>query len=369
MEQLRFIKTKYTYADFSTSVSPAYERALEERQAVGTVVLNVFVGGSFTIGVFEDPEKSMDLDYCRRKGIVVRRRLNPGGAIWGPEGGALLVFYLDTRFPWVPMKSVKEAFERTLSHLAGAVRDLFEIDARYRPLNDVEVEGRKLIATSARLEEDILTMRLLINVVYTDPDIIKDAIRTPVEKFQDKKIKDPGARFTCLETEVGRSVGTPDLEALARKTLEGLFGEKVSLLPGDLSGPEKRYAAEYQEKYTSDSWFYGNSERMRFKDVPQGVVMVEGRHKAPAGLIRVTLLVRGGSIHDLIITGDFHPSPYRVLKDMEEIVRGKPCRVEAVEEEIARIFDRPEVERAGTEVGDFSAAFYKAFRVLEPKTH
>ncbi len=172
-----------------------------------------------------------------------------------------------------------------------------------------------------------------------------------------------------VETETGRSVGTSELETLARKTSEGIFGKKISLLPGALSGPEKRYAAEYQEKYTSDTWFYENSERMRFKDVPPGVVMVEGRHKAPAGLIRVTLLVRGGRIHDLIITGDFHPSPYRVLKDMEESVRGKPCRVEAVDEEIARIFDRPEVEIAGTEVGDFSAAFSRAFQVLEPRTH
>ena len=65
MEELRFIKTEYTYADFSTSVSPAIERALEQGQAKGTVVLNIFRGDSFTVGFLEDPEKCLDLNYCR----------------------------------------------------------------------------------------------------------------------------------------------------------------------------------------------------------------------------------------------------------------------------------------------------------------
>ena len=80
MEQLRFIKTEYTYADFSTSISPAIELALERRQVESTVILNTFGGGSFTVGVLEDPEKSLDLDYCRREKIVVRRRQNAGGS-------------------------------------------------------------------------------------------------------------------------------------------------------------------------------------------------------------------------------------------------------------------------------------------------
>lgn len=87
MSVLRLIEADYTYADFSTSLSPAIELALEQRKAPNTVVLDIFRAGSFTIGVLEDPEKSLDLDYCRQENIVVRRRQNPGGAIWGPAGG------------------------------------------------------------------------------------------------------------------------------------------------------------------------------------------------------------------------------------------------------------------------------------------
>jgi len=365
MEQLRLIKTEFSYADFSTSVSPAIELALEQRQAESAVVLNIFRGGSFTSGFLDDPEKSLDLEYCRKEGIVVRRRQNAGGAVWGPDGGALIVLYVDTELPWVPLKTVKEAFGVTLNRLAESVRELFTIEAVYRPLNDVEVEGRKLIATSARLEKEILTMRLLVNVVPTDLDILKNAIITPPEKIQDKKIKDPGARFTCLENEAGRKVSHSDLLTLTIKTVEKVFGKDVHLVPGELSVLEKEYSAQYQEKYISDEWFYANSERMRFKEIPPDALKYEGRHKAPAGLIRVTLLIVNSRIHDLIITGDFHPSPYQVLRDMEDVMRGKECNTEVIGDEIRRIFDRPDVEIAETEVKDFLGAFSKAFRDAE----
>lgn len=363
MEKLRFIKTEYTYADFSTSVSPAIELALEQRQAKGTVVFNIFRGDSFTVGFLEDPEKCLDLDYCREEKIVVRRRQNAGGAILGPDGAALIVINVDTRLPWVPLKTIKDAFRVTLTNLADVARELFNIDAVYRPLNDVEVEGRKLIATSARLEKDILTMRLLINVVPTNPDILTKAIRTPIEKIQDKKIKDAGARFTCLEKETGRKLTDSDLAAITNKTIEKIFGKEVKLVPGELSKLEKEYAAEYQRKYTSEEWFYTNSERMRFKEIPSDAIKTEGRHKAPAGLIRVTLLVRQNKIHDLIITGDFHPSPYQVLRDIEDALRGKEVNIGAIQSKIQQIFDRPDVEIAGVEVTDFMQAFTKAFRL------
>ncbi len=361
MAQLRRITTEFLYADFSTSISPAVELALEERKAGSTALINFFRGSSFTSGVVDDPEKSLDLAFCRKERIVVRRRQNGGGAIYGPDGGVFIVLYLDTRLPWVPVKTIEQAFPTVLTALAGTIRELFGIEAVYRPVNDVEVEGRKLVPTSARLEKGILTMRLLVNVVPTDPNVLKNAIITPPEKVQDKKIKDPGARFTCLEKEAGRRISPSELERLAAETVEKIFGTDIALVPAELTDIERGYAMEYQKQYTSDQWFYANSERTRFKTIPTGTVKSEGRHKAPAGLIRVTLLVRNRLMEDLIITGDFHPSPMGVLKEMEDVLRGSPCGPDIVEEKIGSVLKRPDVEIAGTTVRDFVAAFQKAF--------
>ena len=74
----------------------------------------------------------------------------------------------------------------------------------------------------------------------------------------------------------------------------------------------------------------------------------------------MTLLVRHNKIHDLIITGDFHPSPYQDLRDMEDSLRGEEVNIRAIQSTIQQIFDRPDVEIAGVEVTDFMQAFTKA---------
>ncbi|MBU1277147.1 MAG: lipoate--protein ligase family protein [Proteobacteria bacterium] len=361
MKQLRLIKCDYSYADFSTSISPAVEKGLDSGVAPNTVLLNVFSTDSITSGYLDDPEKAIDLDYCRQTGIVVRRRQNTGGAVFGPKGGAFLCFYLNPRALGVPLTNIKDAFRISLTAMAEALRELWGLDARYRPLNDVEVEGRKVVPSSARLENGILTLRLLINVVNTDRDVLRKAIITNPVKVQDKAIKDIGQRFTSLEDELGRQITQEDLEELSRLTIRKMFGGEITLTPGELTAQEEGYLRDYQATYNSEDWFHGNSERLRFSQAPGDALKSEGCQKALAGLLRVTLLRKEDQIQDLIVTGDFHPSPYRVTQDIEDALRGKPCDLDVVRRELELIYARPDVEMTGIEIEDFAAAFSKAF--------
>ena len=361
MKQLRFIKCDYSYADFSTSISPAVEKGLDTGVAPDTVLLNVFSTDSITSGFLDDPEKTIDLEYCAQAGIVVRRRQNTGGAVFGPKGGAFLCLYLNPKELGVPLTNIKDAFRVSLGAIAEALKELWGLEARYRPLNDVEVEGRKVVPSSARLENGILSLRLLINVVNTDREVLRRAILTNPVKVQDKQIKDIGQRFTSLENELGRQITPQDLEELARLTIHKMFDGAFSLTPGELTPQEQEFLMQYQATYNSEEWFYGNSERVRFRQAPPDVLKSEGCQKAVAGLLRATLLCKDNRMVDLIVTGDFHPSPYRVTRDIEEALRGKPCDLAVVRAELERIYARPEVEMTGIEIEDFLAAFGKAF--------
>lgn len=361
MKQFRFIKCDYSYADFSTSISPAVEKGLDSGVAPSTVLLNVFSTDSITSGYLDDPEKAIDLDYCAQAGIVVRRRQNTGGAVFGPKGGAFLCLYLNPKELGVPLTNIKDAFRISLTAIAEALEELWGLKARYRPLNDVEVEGRKVVPSSARLENGILSLRLLINVVNTDREVLCKAIITNPVKVQDKAIKDLGQRFTSLENELGREITPEDLEELSRLTIHKMFNGEITLSPGELTAQEEEYLQQYQATYNSEEWFYGNSERLRFRAAPADVVKSEGCQKAVAGLLRVTLLSKDGRMVDLIVTGDFHPSPYRVTLDIENALRGKPCDLALVRRELEAIYARPDVEMTGIEIEDFMAAVAKAF--------
>ena len=74
----RLIVDRNSYADFSVSVSPAVEKAVVNGDAPPTIFLNVFDRDSITIGVNEDPEQVLNLDFCRDNDIDFRRRVNGG---------------------------------------------------------------------------------------------------------------------------------------------------------------------------------------------------------------------------------------------------------------------------------------------------
>jgi lipoate-protein ligase A len=352
--QWRFLKMEETYADCSISTSPALERGVMEGISPNTVLLDIFPADSFTIGVLDDPEKAIDLDFCRRRGIVALRRNTTGGTIYAGQGSAMICYYLRLSESGVP-KTIGDAFPKLLGDFAQGARDLFGIQAQYRPLNDVEVEGRKLMPTSCKIEQDTMVLRVVLNVKPQNVEITSQAILLPPEKVQDKALKTMEARFTYLEREARREISTQDLETYVRRVVHLSFGNVV-LTPGEMNDPERKYCREFTEKFSRETWFLANSESLRFKTIPPGVRRGEKRVKAPAGLIRAVVLRREGQIHDLILTGDFHPRPTSILADMEASLRGAPARAEEVSRRIRAFYDLPGVEISGTTPEDFISA-------------
>jgi len=352
--QWRFMFLQETYADFSIGSSPALERGVMEGESPNTVVLNVAPEDSFTVGVLDDPEKAIDLNFCRQKGIVVRRRNTTGGTIYTAKGSAVICYYLQIADPAVP-RTIGEAFPRILGDFAEAAQNLFGFPAKYRPLNDVEVEGRKLMPSSCKVERDTLVFRLVLNVKPQNVEVTSQAILLPPEKVQDKTLKTVEERMTHLEREAGREITYQDLENYVRKAVHLSFGE-VELVSGEMTPNEKKYWREFRELYSRDSWFLANSEAYRFKKIPPGAKRGEKRVKAVAGLIRVVVLIQDEKIYDLILTGDFHPRPHTILGDMESALRDAPVMPDEIKRRIGEVYHRPGVEISGTTPEDFISA-------------
>ena len=226
----RLIVDRHAYADFAVSVSPAIERAVVEGAAPPTVFLDIFDGDSVTIGINEDPEQVLDLEYCRAHGVIFRRRPNGGGPVYAGAGSALLVYFLPTAHARVPATTA-EAFPAVLTAFAGTLASRYGFAAEYRPLNDVQVEGRKLIPTSLKIEDGVMTFRIVINVKPIDTAHAGRIMPMPPEKVADKALKDMTARFTCLEREAGRAFDEAELEALARQAVADAFGAAEPLAP------------------------------------------------------------------------------------------------------------------------------------------
>ncbi|WP_028221761.1 lipoate--protein ligase family protein [Paraburkholderia oxyphila] len=359
----RYVVGDHNYADFSTSVSPAIERAVAEGLAPPTVLLNVFNGDSITVGVNEDPNQVLDLPFCRSNNVLARRRVSSGGAIYAGSGSAFLALYLPVDLPGVP-DTAAAAFPAILGHVAEALREVFGLAASYRPLNDVEIDGRKLVATSMKIESGVLTFRILLNVKAIDTEIAARAMPMAPEKVKDKKHKDLGSRYTYLEQELGRAVSEAELRAWVQACVRRAFGD-IALAAGELGEAEHAYAQQYTRELVDDAWFHEKSEATRYGPIEQaGDRVVRGREKAPAGLIWLSLLVRDGVVQRAIVNGDWHPRPLRSVAWLEEGFAGLAATREACGAHVAAFLARADVEFAGVEPVHLLTALDKALAEL-----
>ena len=359
MSAWRLVVDRGSYADFSVSVSPAVEKAVVRGEAPPTVFLNIFDADSITIGVNEDPEQVLDLDFCRANGIDFRRRVNGGGPIYAGAGSAFLIYFLPVSHPEVP-GTTEEAFRKILSAVADVFRDRYGFPAEYRPLNDIQVEGRKLVPASLKIEDGAMTLRIVVNVKPIDTALAGKAMPMPPEKVRDKALKTLESRFTWLEREAGREVDEAELTAFAIACTERAFGES-GLERATLGATERRYAAAFRAELDTEAWLFGKSERIRFADTLRpGDMLGRGREKAPGGMIRATLAVRDGRVVDAIVNGDWHPRPLEAIDWLERALAGVPAEPGTLRQPVETFLAREDVEFAGIAADDLMTAFEAA---------
>ncbi len=359
MSDWRFIVDHANYADFSVSVTPAVEKAVRDGAVPPTVYLSHFESDSVTIGVNEDPEQVLDLEFCRARGITFRRRLTGGGPIYAGKGSAIIVLFLKTEHPRVP-GTAAEAFPQILTAIAETLERRYGFAAEYRPLNDVQVAGRKLVPTSLRIEDGVMTFRIIVNLKPIDTELAGRAMPMPPEKVADKELKDLTSRFTWLEREAGREISEPELEAFTADCIAHAFGER-ELARAALTARERADADIFRAQYEADSWLYGKSEHNRFAALARpGDVVGRGRVKALGGMIRTTLLVRDGHVAHAIVNGDWHPRPLDAIAWLETALEGAAATPSALADRVSAFLARADVEFAGIEPADLAAALAKA---------
>ena len=346
METWRFLNVDWlTYAE--TAIYRAVLlRTISEGISPTTVSFLSFKNPSVVLNYFNDPEKDIDLELCKKKAMPVCRVLSGGGPILGDSG--YIVTFLDIlkRHPSVPSGPV-EMMENVLKAIAGEISEHFDIECRFRPLNDIEIKSsdgvwRKIGPSSCLYEENVVKMGSAMQVKKTDVDLIAAAIPAPPEKFADKDVKSVQERVTSLETVVGRSIDLKEMRDLYRTVFENLFD--VELVPGELTDLEKRLYSEMEGECTADEYFMERSEK-NLGEIPPGVIKKRMQFKVPNGpFIRIILCVQENKIWKILISGTIHASPLKPsspVHEIEKALKGRPLDKGLIESKISEVLSRP----------------------------
>ena len=305
------------------------------------------------LGYHQSAEQELNLDYCRDNSIAIQRRITGGGAIYFDETQIGWELYLHkSDLATADMQQIS----RRICEAAARGISMLGVDARFRPRNDIEVDGRKISGTGGAFDGEALMYQGTLLIQF-DVEKMLRVLRVSAEKLSDKAIASARERVANLADLLGH---TPPLEAV-KTALAQAFAEAfgVTFEPGELSpGEHSRVAAALAEIDHPD-WI--NLLERPAGDMP----LLEAMQKFPAGLLRVRVAYDRAldRIKQVWFTGDVFVTPKRLIADLEGALRD--TSVQHLTQVVEDFFAARECDMLGLKPADFTAVVRTALNTVD----
>lgn len=332
----------------SAAENMALDHVLLECKARGltpnTLRILRFKPPAVLVGYHQDVEHEVRLEYVKKAGIHVNRRITGGGAIYFDETsiGWEIIASKDS----IPNYGRIEELFKTMCE--GAVRALkiLGVEASFRPKNDIEVRGRKISGTGGTERGGAILFQGTLLVDFDVETMVK-ALRIPIVKLKDKELKSAKERVTCLNWELGY---TPKYDVIREAIISG-FKEvfKVEFVEGGLYEVEEELYKRELPYFKSEEWIYLDRRSSREPTI------VYSLSKKPGGLVRVSLALddERNVIKSVLITGDFFIFPPRTIYDLEARLKFTPANPSEIEEVVYGFFEENKPKMPGLKPQDF----------------
>ncbi len=257
----------------------------------------------------------LKLDHIQANGIGTVRRITGGGAIYlDPRQAGWEVVLSRKRLPMPTLGDYTRAICEAVAHGLSAT---FGIDARFRPRNDIEVDGRKLSGTGGFFDGDTLIYQGTV-LVDVDPAAMMACLNVPRAKLEKRALDKAESRIVTLAALLKHA---PDIAEVQRAVLLGLR-EKLGLSFEHAPPSEEE---EAQARHAHDAEI-GTDEFVFSIDDPRGAGVLEASHTSAGGtvsaFVRLEGLAGARRIREVLLTGDFFVTPPRIVFDLEASLRG-----------------------------------------------
>ena len=332
----------------------AFDAALiEERQAgrVPDTIRFLRFPPTALIGRHQDLSREVNLDYCREHGIGIVRRITGGGAIYLDEGqlGWELVFHRSA----LGIAALPD-LAREICNAAAAGLSRLGVDARFRPRNDIEVDGRKLSGTGGFFDGDVLIYQGTV-LVDMNPQRMASVLNIPEAKLAKHQLASAADRVVTLKELL--EDGLPPMAAIREALIEGFSeGLGISTEPGDITEAEEAAAHRHFIEEI------GTDEFVAEIDNPgENNEVLCGSHTGPGGTVDAYVKLEGPTrrmVQRVLISGDFFVTPPRIVFDLESHLMH--TRVDEVDAAIDSFFEDNDIDMLSVSPDDFKASITAA---------
>ncbi|HLL80391.1 MAG TPA: lipoate protein ligase C-terminal domain-containing protein [Ktedonobacteraceae bacterium] len=302
------------------------------------------------IGYHQELEKEVDLEYCAAHGLPITRRQVGGGAVYLDKNQ--LFWHIIVHRSRAPYR-IEDIYSRFLAGPVNALRAM-GIPAEHRPVNDIQVAGRKIGGTgAATIGEAIVVVGSLI--FDFDYELMAHVLKVPSEKFRDKVYQSLREYLTTIRRELGADAPTWEE---GKRILIDQIGESLGqpMHFGELSARERREMAEWRKTLMSKEWLYqtGGLHHHGVK-IAESVHVREAAYKARGGLLRATIRVREHTLDDVTLSGDFFIYPQESIGPLEQALIGAPLHEKEVRERITAFWQEQQIQSPGMTPDDVAS--------------
>lgn len=230
----------------------------------------------------QEPDKEVDLEYCREKGIEVYRRKSGGGCVYADMDNVMMSFVSSIGSG----ADVASRFSHYTELLAAMLRGL-GLDARATGRNDVTIADRKVSGNAFYHLPGGKCISHGTMLFSTDMSNILRAITPSRAKLESNKVKSVASRITTISEHL------PDMkiEDFVKYAEESLTDGAVTLSPSQISEVE-----EIERGYYEPAWLWSGGTR--------GPLHARGRLEG-VGEVAVYTSLDHGHVASLEIHGDF----------------------------------------------------------------
>lgn len=205
---------------------------------------------TISMGYFERVEESVNLSLCKKDGVFILRRVSGGSAIYTDTGQIIYALIgLAEEFP----HNVNESYRRICSAVIKGFLSL-GIEAEFKPINDVQVSGKKL-SGSAQLRKWGALLQHGTVIIELDRGKMFSYLRINKEKLKKQGVERLQDRVTSLSEAAGRPIPREEVKKALVKGFEEEFCVKI--VRGELTKQEQDDIARLiEEKYGNPEWNY-----------------------------------------------------------------------------------------------------------------
>jgi lipoate-protein ligase A len=332
----------------------AFDAALIEQRQQGLVPDTIrFLSFPPTalIGRHQDLGREVNREYCEQNNVGIVRRITGGGAIYLDEGqlGWELVFHRKS----LGIAALPD-LAREICNAAAAGLSKLGVDARFRPRNDIEVDGRKISGTGGFFDGDVLIYQGTV-LVDLNPEHMVQALNIPESKLAKRKLDSAAERVVTLKQLLGDD--TPDVPTIKQALVDGFCeGFGIDAEPGEISAAEEALARQHFDEEIGTDEFVAEID-----DPSSGTDVFAGSHTGAGGTIDSFVKLEGPTravLQRVLISGDFFVTPPRVVFDLEAHLNG--TRLDELEPALDEFFEKTQIGMLSVQPDDFLASIIDA---------